>query len=935
MTPISMDKQLDSVYDPHLIEQTIYQQWEESGNFSPSNTGAPYCIMIPPPNVTGSLHMGHAFQNTLMDALIRYHRMQGRNTLWQVGTDHAGIATQMVVERLLNSDGVSRVDLGRDAFIDRVWQWKANSGGTITNQLRRLGASVDWSRERFTMDDDLSNAVREVFVSLYEDGLIYRGKRLVNWDPVLLTAISDLEVNSEEEDGHLWHFRYPISDSNEFVVIATTRPETMLGDTAVAVHPEDERYSHLVGMTVTLPLVNRVIPVIADNYVDPEFGSGCVKITPAHDFNDYEVGQRHDLDIINVMTPRASIDLPGTRYHEMTREAARDAVVADLEELELIERVEPHKYKVPRGDRTGQIIEPYLTDQWFVKAKPLAEPSIEAVKDGTIRFVPKNWERTYFEWMENIEDWCISRQIWWGHRVPAWYDRDGNIFVARSVDDAVKQAVQFHGNDDFELRQDNDVLDTWFSSALWPFSTLGWPQESDAYRTFYPTNVLVTGFDIIFFWVARMIMFGLKFAGDIPFHEVYIHGLVRDSEGQKMSKSKGNILDPLDLIDGIDLEPLIRKRTTGLMQPDLAPLIETATRKEFPHGIPAYGTDALRFTFARLATQGRDIRFDLGRIEGYRNFCNKLWNAARFVLMNTKDVEVLPINQLNCQTAIEKWIVAELQQTADEIQRAFEVYRFDIASKYLYEFIWNEFCAWFIEFSKIVMRDSTVEEDCQQSVRQTLLSVLDASVRMLHPFMPFITEEIWRKIAEDRTGQSIMFESFADDFDPPADNAVSEINWIKTVISSIRNLRSENNIKPGERIGVMHQHGSEQNIKRLMNNESLVIELARLKSFAPLSDSDVSDDTKKFVSTQIGDFKIFVPTGELENLEEQLARLDKQIKDLDNQITRSKNKLNNEQFLEKAPAAIIEKERSKLSEAQKSHSVFFERRNKLIGSQVT
>ncbi|MYI88744.1 MAG: valine--tRNA ligase, partial [Gammaproteobacteria bacterium] len=731
-----MDKQLDSVYDPHLIEQAIYQQWEESGNFSPSNTGAPYCIMIPPPNVTGSLHMGHAFQNTLMDALIRYHRMKGHNTLWQVGTDHAGIATQMVVERLLNSDGVSRIDLGRDAFIDKVWQWKANSGGTITNQLRRLGASVDWSRERFTMDEDLSNAVREVFVSLYEDGLIYRGKRLVNWDPVLLTAISDLEVNSEEEDGHLWHFRYPITDSNEFVVIATTRPETMLGDTAVAVHPDDERYSHLVGKTVTLPLVNRVIPVVADNYVDPEFGSGCVKITPAHDFNDYEVGQRHDLDMINVMTPQASIDLPGTRYHRMTREAARDAVVSDLEELELVEKVEPHKYKVPRGDRTGQIIEPYLTDQWFVKAKPLADPSIEAVKDGTIRFVPKNWERTYFDWMENIEDWCISRQIWWGHRIPAWYDEDGNTFVARSVDDAVKQAVEFHGNEDFELRQDNDVLDTWFSSALWPFSTLGWPQESDAYQTFYPTNVLVTGFDIIFFWVARMIMFGLKFADGIPFHEVYIHGLVRDSEGQKMSKSKGNILDPLDLIDGIDLEPLIRKRTTGLMQPDLAPLIEKATRKEFPHGIPAYGTDALRFTFARLATQGRDIRFDLGRIEGYRNFCNKLWNAARFVLMNTKEVEVLPINQLNCQTAIEKWIVSELQHTADEIQRAFEVYRFDIASKYLYEFIWNEFCAWFIEFSKILMRDSTIEEDCQQSVRQTLLSILDASVRMLHPFMP-------------------------------------------------------------------------------------------------------------------------------------------------------------------------------------------------------
>ncbi len=927
-----MKKTLDRVYEPHLIESAVYARWENSGLFSPSNAGTSYCIMIPPPNVTGSLHMGHAFQNTLMDALIRYHRMKGHNTLWQVGTDHAGIATQMVVERLLNVQGTTRKELGRKKFIQKVWDWKANSGGTITNQLRRLGASVDWTRERFTMDEDLSRAVREVFVSLYAEGLIYRGQRLVNWDPVLRTAISDLEVIAEEEDGFLWHFRYPLTDSDDCIVIATTRPETMLGDTAVAIHPKDERYQHLFGKTVMLPLVNRRIPIVADEYVDPEFGSGCVKITPAHDFNDYAVGERHALDIINIMTPTASIDLPNTRYHGMTRETARDAVVKDMEQLGLLKKVESHKLKVPRGDRTQQIIEPYLTDQWFVRTKPLAEPAIAAVKNNNIRFVPQNWERTYFEWMENIQDWCISRQLWWGHRIPAWYDQQGNVFVARSTEDAIMQAKEHHGHEHFELHQDEDVLDTWFSSALWPFSTLGWPENSVTLQTFYPTSVLVTGFDIIFFWVARMIMFGLKFAKDIPFHEVYIHGLVRDSEGRKMSKSKGNILDPLDLIDGIELDPLIHKRTTGLMQPELAPKIEATTRKEFPQGIAAYGTDALRFTFASLATQGRDIRFDLGRVEGYRNFCNKLWNAARFVLMNTEEVEVQTINSLPLETAAEKWIIAELMQTVEKIEQAFRIYRFDIVAQLLYDFIWNQYCAWFIEFAKISLRDSAATDDCKRSLQHTLLSVLDSSVRLLHPFMPFITEEIWRKIAIDREQQSISVKQFSDDFPAVDPSAVLEINWIKSVISGIRNLRSEFNIKPGDKIVALHQQANEQESRWLTENKSYLFAMCGLKSFAPLSDAETLDDLERFISMQVGDFKIHIRAGEMEDIEKQLARIDKQIKVLERQIERAEGKLNNRQFLEKAPTAVIEKEKLRQQDCQRSRDLLLERRRQLKGS---
>jgi valyl-tRNA synthetase len=901
-------KPLDKSYDPRALEQAIYQAWEQSGDFRPSGRGAPYCIVIPPPNVTGSLHMGHAFQDTLMDALTRYHRMRGDNTLWQAGTDHAGIATQMVVERQLKAEGKTRADLGREAFVARIWEWKAHSGGTITRQLRRMGASLDWSRERFTMDAGLSEAVQEVFVRLHDEGLIYRGQRLVNWDPVLHTAVSDLEVIAEEEAGHLWHMRYPLSDGSGYLTVATTRPETMLGDAAVAVHPDDTRYQGLIGKTVKLPLTDRAIPVIADEYVDPAFGSGCVKITPAHDFNDYEVGKRHRLPLINIFTPDARIRLPGSAYDGLDRYEARKHVLADLEAQGLLDKIENHKLMVPRGDRSGAVIEPYLTDQWYVKIAPLAEPAIKAVEDGRIRFVPETWTKTYYEWMRNIQDWCISRQIWWGHRIPAWYDDAGNVYVGRS--EAEVRAKHKLGN--APLRQDEDVLDTWFSSALWPFSTLGWPQATPELKTFYPTSVLVTGFDIIFFWVARMIMMGLKFAGDVPFREVYIHGLVRDAHGQKMSKSKGNVLDPIDLIDGIDLESLVAKRTTGLMQPEMAPKIEKATRKDFPDGIPAYGTDALRFTFASLATQGRDIKFDLGRIEGYRNFCNKLWNAARYVLMNTEGQDLGPGPvELN---AADRWIVSRLQEVESAVEMAFKEYRFDLAAQALYSFIWDEYCSWYLELSKVVLAAPTATAEAQRGTRRTLIEALETLLRLLHPVMPFITEAIWQKVAPlaGKTGRTITHQPYPQAQRDQIDTeATAEMQWVMAVITAVRNVRGERDIAPGKPLPVVLQNGSETDRRYLAQNRHYLTALARLASIAWLEPGESAPES---VLSLVGNMKVLLPLGSLIDKHAELARLDKEMEKTQKELTKAEGKLANADFTARAPKTVVEQEQRRMQE---------------------
>ncbi len=901
---------MDKSYDPTKIEEHWYRVWEKQGYFAPSGRGEAYCIMIPPPNVTGTLHMGHAFQDTIMDALTRFHRMQGRNTLWQPGCDHAGIATQMVVERQLNAEGLTRQDIGREKFVERIWKWREVSGGAITQQLRRMGASVDWAHERFTMDEGLSAAVRETFVRMYEEGLIYRGKRLVNWDPVLHTAVSDLEVMSEEEDGHLWHIRYPLVGGKDHLVVATTRPETMLGDTAVAVSPEDKRYTGFIGAQVELPLTERKIPVVVDEYVDPEFGTGCLKITPAHDFNDYAVGERHGLECLNIFTPDAKLNENAPeRYRGMDRFAARERVVADLEARGLLEKVEPHRMMVPRGDRSHSVIEPYLTDQWFVKAAPLAKPSIEAVEKGDIRFVPDHWTKTYYEWMRNIEDWCISRQIWWGHRIPAWYDENGNVFVARSEEE-VRDKYALGSN--VALRQDEDVLDTWYSSALWPFSTLGWPEQSDRLATFYPTSVLVTGFDIIFFWVARMIMFGLKFMGDVPFHEVYIHGLVRDADGNKMSKSKGNILDPLDLTDGIGLDELIAKRTTGLMQPQLAPKIIASTRKQFPDGIPAYGTDALRFTFCSLATQGRDIRFDLGRIEGYRNFCNKLWNAARFVVMNTEGKDCGQNGGEVRLGVADRWIRSLLQRTEIRAMEGIAQYRFDLTAQAIYEFTWNEYCDWYLELSKPALLDANGDDAGLRGTRRTLVEVLETLLRLAHPLIPFITEAIWQRIAPlaGRKGDSIMTQPYPrPDRDLIDEQAEVEMEWLKGFILGVRKVRGEMDIPPGTRVPVLIQNPSNRDLDRVTGYRAVLKSLARIDSIEALNDGERAPES---ATTLLGSMKLLIPLEGLIDKEAETARLNREIEKLSKELSRSQAKLSNPSFVERAPDEVVQKEQSRV-----------------------
>ena len=907
---------MDKTYQPEAIERNWYETWERDGVFAPQSMhqagdGKPYCIMIPPPNVTGTLHMGHAFQDTLMDALIRYHRMAGDNTLWQVGTDHAGIATQMVVERQLAAEGKTRHDLGREDFIDRVWQWKQESGDSITRQLRRMGASLDWSRERFTMDEGLSDAVHEVFVRLYDEGLIYRGKRLVNWDPVLHTAVSDLEVVSEEEAGHLWHMRYPLADGSGHLTVATTRPETMLGDTAVAVHPEDERYQALIGKEIILPLADRRIPIIADDYVDPEFGTGCVKITPAHDFNDYAMGQRHDLPLINILTIDAKInDEAPAAYRGLDRYEARKQVVADLEALGLLAGIEDHKLMVPRGDRSGTVIEPLLTDQWFVKAEPLAKPAIEAVENGSIRFVPDNWKNTYFEWMRNIQDWCISRQIWWGHRIPAWYDDEGKVYVGRNEAEVRSK----HGlSDNVALKQDDDVLDTWFSSALWPFSTLGWPEETPEFKTFYPTSVLVTGFDIIFFWIARMIMMGLKFTGEVPFHEIYIHGLVRDAHGQKMSKSKGNVLDPIDLIDGIELETLVDKRSRGLMQPEMAKKIVKATREDFPDGIPAFGTDALRFLFAALASTGRDIKFDLNRIQGYRNFCNKLWNAARYVLMNCEgqDASAVPSEPLH---VIDRWIRSRLGRTIATVRQSVETYRFDLAAQAIYEFTWNEYCDWYLELTKPLLADESRSEAARQSTRNNLVGILEALLRLAHPLIPFITEEIWQRAAPAAgiEGKTIMLQPYPDAADWAEDTASEgELEWLMACIVGVRRIRSGMNIAPGKPLPLVLQQGDANDKALFETHQELLSRLARLESIHWLEADDAAPEA---ATAMVGEMRLLIPLAGLIDKDAEIARLTKEIERIGKGMEASEKKLANANYVERAPAEVVAKERERLAE---------------------
>ncbi|EOW9179881.1 valine--tRNA ligase [Vibrio cholerae] len=939
---------MEKTYNPTSIEQALYKTWEEQGYFKPHGDTSKdaYSIMIPPPNVTGSLHMGHAFQDTIMDTLIRCQRMKGKNTLWQVGTDHAGIATQMVVERKIAAEeGKTKHDYGRDAFIDKIWEWKAESGGTITKQLRRLGASVDWDRERFTMDDGFYKAVQEVFVRLYKDDLIYRGKRLVNWDPKLHTAISDLEVENKETKGHMWHFRYPLADGvktadgKDYIVVATTRPETMLGDTGVAVNPEDPRYKDLIGKEIILPIVGRRIPIVGDEHADMEKGTGCVKITPAHDFNDYEVGKRHNLPMINIFTFDANIrdvaevfntkgeasdvysgELPA-KYQGMERFAARKAIVAEFEQLGLLQEIKDHDLTVPYGDRGGVVIEPMLTDQWYVRAGILAKPAVEAVENGDIQFVPKQYENMYFSWMRDIQDWCISRQLWWGHRIPAWYDEQGNVFVGRN-----EEEVRAENNiaADVALRQDDDVLDTWFSSALWTFGTLGWPEKTPELKVFHPTDVLVTGFDIIFFWVARMIMMTMHFCKDedgkaqVPFKTVYVTGLIRDENGDKMSKSKGNVLDPIDMIDGIDLESLVAKRTGNMMQPQLAAKIEKNTRKTFENGIEAYGTDSLRFTLAAMASTGRDINWDMKRLEGYRNFCNKLWNASRYVLMNTEEQDCGFAAGAELEYSLaDKWIESQFELAAKEFNGHIDNFRLDMAANTLYEFIWNQFCDWYLELTKPVLWKGT--EAQQRATRRTLITVLEKTLRLAHPVIPYITETIWQSVkplVDGVEGDTIMLQALPQ-YDAANFNqeALDDIEWVKAFITSIRNLRAEYDINPGKPLEVMLKAANEQDAARIEANKPVLVSLAKLESIRVLADGEA---TPACATALVGKSELMIPMAGLIDKDAELDRLAKEIAKTQGEIARIEGKLGNEGFVAKAPEAVITKEREKLAGYQEA-----------------
>lgn len=933
---------MDKTYNPQAIEQRHYQRWEQSGYFKPHGDTSKdaYCIMIPPPNVTGSLHMGHAFQDTIMDTLTRYQRMQGKNTLWQVGTDHAGIATQMVVERKLAAQDITRQQLGRETFIDKVWEWKEESGGTITQQLRRMGASVDWDRERFTMDPGMSKAVQEVFVRLYQDDLIYRGKRLVNWDPKLHTAISDLEVENKESKGFMWHFRYPLADGvttadgKDHIVVATTRPETVLGDTGVAVNPEDPRYQSLIGKELVLPIVGRRIPIVADEHADMDKGTGCVKITPAHDFNDYEVGKRHGLPMINVLTFNAEIrseaevldtngeastvyssELP-VQYHGMERFAARKAIVAEMEQLGLLEAIKDHDLTVPYGDRGGVVIEPMLTDQWYVRVAPLAQPAIEAVENGDIQFVPKQYENMYFSWMRDIQDWCISRQLWWGHRIPAWYDENGQVYVGH---DEAQVRADNQLAADVVLRQDDDVLDTWFSSALWTFSTLGWPEQTPELKTFHPTDVLVTGFDIIFFWVARMIMMTMHFIKDedgkaqVPFKTVYVTGLIRDEQGQKMSKSKGNVLDPLDMIDGIDLESLVAKRTSNMMQPQQAAKIEKSTRKQFAEGIAPHGTDALRFTLAAMASTGRDINWDMNRLEGYRNFANKLWNASRYVLMNTEEQDCGKAGGEMSLSLADRWILAQYNDTVTAMREALDSYRFDLAANVAYEFTWNQFCDWYLELTKPVLQNGDAAQ--QRGTRHTLLTVLEGLLRLMHPLMPYITEEIWQTVAPmiGPAGDSIMLMPYPEHNRALEDEvAKADLEWVKQFIVAVRNVRGELNVAPSKPLSVLLQNAGATELARIEANRIMLTRLANLESI-----SELQGEAPMSTTQIIGDMTLMIPMAGLIDVAAEVARIDKQIAKLAQEAERVEKKLSNQGFLAKAPADVVAKEQAKMDDAKR------------------